>query len=535
MPPYGSEGAMAPAAEFLYILRPMSLLRSVATVGGYTMLSRILGFLREMLTAAFLGAGPLADAFFVALRLPNMFRSLFAEGAFSAAFLPLFAGKLAQEGRPAARRFAEDSLAVLLVALLIFLVLGEATTPWILDVLAPGFRADPDKFARAVDLTRIMFPYLLFISLTALQGGVLNSLDRFAAVAATPVLLNIFLIAVLLGVRPLTGDALAWAVTAAGFAQFLWLMTSCARAGLPLSLPRPRPTPEVRRLLRLMLPGAFGAGVVQINLLVSTAMASVLPSGTVAYLNYADRLNQLPLAVIGFAVGTAILPPLSRHVRSGEHARAIDTQNRAIELALLLALPAAVGLAAAAQPILAVLFQHGKFSAADTAATAPALAAYALGLPAFVLVKVLVPGFLARQDTKTPVQVGALAVVVNVTLTVGLGWKLAQLGVALALTLGGWVNALVLFALLRRRGLLAFDRRATHALPRILLAALGMGAWVLALEHLLAAPLAGAFVLKVAALALIVLAGLVAFGLLVLLFGVVDWRDILRRFRRRAA
>jgi putative peptidoglycan lipid II flippase len=523
---------MASGGEFLYILRRMALLRSVATVGGYTMISRVLGFLREMLTAAFLGAGPLADAFFVALRLPNMFRSLFAEGAFSAAFVPLFAGRLAQEGRPAARRFAEDALAVLLVALLLFLVAGEILTPWILDLLAPGFRADPEKFARAVDLTRIMFPYLLFISLTALEGGVLNSLERFAAAAATPVLLNIFLIAVLVGVRPLTGAALAWAVTAAGFAQFLWLMFSCARAGIPLSLPRPRLTPEVRHLLRLMLPGAFGAGVIQINLLVSTAMASFLPSGTVAYLNYADRLNQLPLAVVGFAVGTAILPPLSRHVRSGDVARAIDTQNRGVELALLLALPAAVGLAAAAHPILSVLFQHGKFTAFDTAATAPALAAYALGLPAFVLVKVLVPGFLARQDTKTPVKTAAVAMLVNVTLTVALGVTLAQLGVALALTLAGWVNAVMLLVLLYRHGHFAFDPRARRALPRILLAALGMGGLVLALEYVLKAPLTGAFVAQVAALALLVAAGLAGFAALVLLLGVADWRDLMRRFRR---
>jgi putative peptidoglycan lipid II flippase len=523
---------MARGGEFLYILGPMALLRSVATVGGYTMISRVLGFVREMLTAAFLGAGPLADAFFVALRLPNMFRSLFAEGAFSAAFVPLFAGKLAQEGRPAARRFAEDALAVLLVVLLLFLVAGEILTPWILDLLAPGFRSDPEKFARAVDLTRIMFPYLLFISLTALEGGVLNSLERFAAAAVTPVLLNIFLIATLVWVRPLTGAALAWAVTAAGFAQFLWLMVSCARAGVPLSLPRPRLTPEVRRLLRLMLPGAFGAGVVQINLLVSTAMASFLPSGTVAYLNYADRLNQLPLAVVGFAVGTAILPPLSRHVRTGDDARAVDTQNRGVELALLLALPAAVGLAAAAHPILSVLFQHGKFTATDTAATAPALAAYALGLPAFVLVKVLVPGFLARQDTKTPVQIAAAAMVVNVTLTVALGLTFAQLGVALALTLAGWVNALALLALLHRRGHFAFDRRAKRALPRILLAALGMGGLVLGLEYLLAAPPTGQFLLQVAALALLVIAGLAGFAALVLLLGVVDRRELMRRFRR---
>src|SRR5579872_5728616 len=224
----------------------MALLRSAATVGGYTMASRVLGFIRDILTAAYLGAGPIADAFFVAQRLPNLFRSLFAEGAFSAAFVPLFAGTIAQDGKPVAKRFAEDSLSVLLTALFIFVLIGEVFAPNLLDILAPGFRAEPQKFALTVALTRIMFPYLLFISLTALQGGVLNSVERFAATAFTPVLLNLFLIAAFLLVRPLTGQVLAWAVAAAGFAQFLWLVVSCAQAGLPLSLPRPRLTPEVK-------------------------------------------------------------------------------------------------------------------------------------------------------------------------------------------------------------------------------------------------------------------------------------------------
>ncbi|HLJ65632.1 MAG TPA: murein biosynthesis integral membrane protein MurJ, partial [Stellaceae bacterium] len=318
----------------------MALLRSVATLGGYTMASRVLGFVREMLTAAFLGAGPISDAFFVALRLPNMFRSLFAEGAFSAAFVPLFAGLIAKEGKPAARIFAEDVLAVLLLALFLFLVLGEAFTPTILELIAPGFSADPQKFALAVELTRIMFPYLLYISLVAFLGGVLNSLDRFAASAVTPVLLNIFLILALTLVRPVNGAVLAWAVTGAGVAQFLWLLVSAHHAGVTLRLPRPRLTPEVRKLLQVMLPGVFGAGVTQINLVVSTAIASLLPTGTISYLSYADRLNQLPLAVIGTAVGTAILPRLSREVRTHDAASARGTQNRGIELALLLSLPA---------------------------------------------------------------------------------------------------------------------------------------------------------------------------------------------------
>jgi putative peptidoglycan lipid II flippase len=513
----------------------MALLRSVATVGGYTMVSRVLGFVREMLVAAFLGASPVSDAFFVALRLPNMFRSLFAEGAFSAAFVPLFAGKVAKEGRAAAHGFAEDALAVLLVVLLVFFIAGEALAPTILDVIAPGFRAEPAKFALAVDLTRIMFPYLVFISLTALQGGLLNSLERFAATSFTPVLLNLFLIAALVGVRPLTGAALAWAVTGAGVAQFLWLLFSCRRAGMPLALRMPRLTAAVKHLLRIMLPGVFGAGVVQINLVVSTAMASLLPTGAVSYINYADRLNQLPLAVVGIAVGTAILPPLSRQVRLGDDAGAAATQNRGLELALLLTLPAAIALAVAAQPILLVLFQHGKFTAFDTAATAPALAAYAVGLPAFVLVKVMAPGFFARQDTKTPVKIAAGTMLINVALTIGLGFVLAQTGIALALSLSGWCNALALTLVLNRRGQFALDQRSRRALPRILLAALGMGALLLVLEYLLANAFVGSFATKLIALAVLVGGGLAGFALLALGFGVADWRELRRRFRRQAA
>ncbi|HUH85027.1 MAG TPA: lipid II flippase MurJ, partial [Stellaceae bacterium] len=303
-----------------------------------------------------------------------------------------------------------------------------------------------------------------------------------------------------------------------------------------LSLPWPRLTPEVRRLLRIMLPGVFGAGVTQINLVVSTAMASLLPSGAVSYLNYADRLNQLPLAVLGIAVGTAILPPLSRQVRQGDDAGAIATQNRGLELALLLTVPAALGLAVAAQPILAVLFQHGKFTAADTAATWPALAAYAGGLPAFVLIKVMAPGFFARQDTKTPVRIAAATMVVNVALTVALGLTLAQLGIAIALSTAGWVNALLLIAVLRRRGHFALDRRARRALPRILLAALGMGGVLLLLQRwALADAFAAGFVAKLVALVADIGAGVLGFAVLALALGLADWRMIKARLARPAA
>jgi putative peptidoglycan lipid II flippase len=516
----------------------MSLLRSVATVGSYTLISRVFGFVRDILTAAILGAGPVADAFFVAQRLPNLFRSLFAEGAFSAAFVPLFAGTMAEHGKEPARLFAEDALAVLLAALLGFVFLGEIFMPEVMGVIAPGFSADPGKFELAVDLARITFPYLLLIALVALQGGVLNSVDRFAAAAATPVLLNLFLIAALLLMRRSgwhDGRALAWAITAAGFAQFLWLMFSCGRAGLALRLPRPRLTPAVRRTLAIMAPGTIGAGVTQLNLLISTALASFLPSGSVSYLYYADRLNQLPLGVVGIAVGTAILPSLSRHVRLGHQSDAVATQNRGIELALLLTLPAAVALAVLAIPILAVLFQHGAFGPADTAATAAALTAYAAGLPGFVLIKVLAPAFFARHDTATPVKIAVAAMAVNLSLTLVLMQFLAHVGIALATTAAGWLNALMLLLLLIRRRHFAFDPRTRRNLPRICVAAVGMGA-VLAMLRLALAPLlAGPGMLSIAALAALVCAGLATFALLGLGLGLADWRVLLGRLRRLPA
>jgi putative peptidoglycan lipid II flippase len=516
----------------------MALLRSVATVASYTLLSRIFGFVRDVLTAAILGAGPVADAFFVAQRLPNLFRSLFAEGAFSAAFVPLFAGTMADRGREAARIFAEDALAVLLAALLGFVLLGEIFMPTVMAIIAPGFGEDPAKFGLAVDLARITFPYLLFIALVALQGGVLNSVDRFAAAAATPILLNLFLIAALLLMDRFgwhDGRVLAWAVTGAGFAQFLWLLSSCARAGLALRLPLPRLTPGVRRTLAVMAPGTIGAGVTQLNLLISTALASLLPGGSVSYLYYADRLNQLPLGVVGIAVGTAILPPLSRQLRLGHAADAVATQNRGAELALLLTLPAAVALALLATPILAVLFQRGAFGPADTAATAAALAAYTAGLPAFVLVKVLAPAFFARHDTVTPVKVAVGAMTANLCLTVLLMQFLAHVGIAIATSVAGWINALSLLGLLIWRGHFHFDRRFRRNLPRIALAALGMGVVLVVLRAALSQALAGPPAVRIGALAGLVGAGIGAFAALALVLGIADWRDLLGRLRRQPA
>lgn len=463
------------------------MLRNVLTVGGWTAASRVLGFVRDILIAAALGAGPAADAFFVALKLPNFFRRLFGEGAFSAAFVPLFAGTLAAEGYQQARRVAEGALSVLLVALAALTVLAVVFMPEAMTLLAPGFRRDPERFALAVELTRITFPYLMLICLVALFSGVLNGLDRFAAAAAAPLMFNVALIGGLM-LAPLLAlpraHGLAWGVAAAGIAQFVVLAWAVAAAGLPLRLPLPRLTPEVRLLLRRMGPGAIGAGVTQINLMVDVIIASFLPQGSIAFLYYADRVNQLPLGVIGTAVGTALLPALSRQVRAGEASAALTTQNRAIEFALLLTVPAAVGLAVAAWPIVLVLFGRGAFGPGDVAATASALAVYALGLPAYVLVKVFAPGFFARGDTASPVKVAVVCVALNVVLCLALIGPFAHVGVAMATVISGWVNAGALGLGLWRQGRLAPDARLTRFVLRLAMAAAVMGAAVWAAQAL---------------------------------------------------
>ena len=500
-----------------FITPGMSLLRSVATVGGYTMASRVLGFARDILIAAMLGAGPVADAFFVAFKLPNFFRRLFAEGAFNAAFVPLFSGLLAKHGRAEARRFAEQALSLLLAVLFVFVTSLQIAMPWLMYGLAPGFADDPAKFALTIELTRITFPYLLFISLVSLMGGVLNSLGRFAAAAATPILLNLCLIGVLLTlaqVMPTAGHALAWGVAFAGIVQFAWLAAACARAGMALRLPRPRLTPRVRELLRLMLPGVVGAGVVQINLVVDIVLASLLPEGSVSYLFYADRLNQLPLGVVGVAVGTALLPLLSRRVAAGEDAAALSGLNRAVELALLLAVPAAAALIAVPGPLVSTLFERGVFGPDETAATARALTAYAVGLPAYVLVKVLGPGFFARKDTRTPVRIAVLCMVVNLVLNLILMVPLKHAGLALATALAAWLNTALLAWTLHRRGQLVPDRRLRRRLPRTLLSAAGMAAGLVLAAAALAGPLAGGQASRIGALALLVAAGLALYGLL---------------------
>jgi putative peptidoglycan lipid II flippase len=516
----------------------MSLIRGIATVGGYTLVSRVLGFLRDVLTAAYLGAGPVADAFFIAFKFPNFFRRLFAEGAFNAAFVPLFAGMVAKDGRVVARNFAEDAMAVLIAVLLALTLVIELLMPQFVALVAPGFRDEPEKLALAIEFTHVTFPYLLFISLVSLQGGVLNSLDRFAAVAATPVLLNLSMIGALLVLTPLIGSAghaLSWGVAIAGVTQFLWLAAACGREGMALRLPWPRLTPEVKRLMTLMLPAALGSGVVQVNLLIDVMIASLLPTGAVSYLYYADRLYELPLAVIGIAIGTALLPLLSRQIRLGETAAATATQNRALEAAMVLTLPASLALIALATPIIATLFERGAFDAVAARETGRALVAYALGLPAYVLIKVLAPCYYARQDTRTPVKIAVVCVIANTVMAFALMQVLGHVGIALATAISAYLNCWLLARGLRRRGLLDVDRRLLRRVAGALAASIVMAGVLFIAERQLAHLLAIQGVTRWLALAALVALGLAVYGLAATLLGALRPREFLRTLRRPAS
>jgi putative peptidoglycan lipid II flippase len=523
----------------------MNLIASIFTVGGYTLASRVLGFIRDILIAHALGTGLAADAFFVSQRFPNLFRSLFAEGAFNAAFVPQFARRLEGEGHDAARRFSEHAMATMTSILLVFTAIAQAGMPWFIYLLAGGFSkgTDNSKLALAVLLTQVTFPYLLFMSLTALQGGILNSLHQYAHAAAAPILLNIVMILALLIVGPLSlsqqdvAYALAWAMTAAGVGQFLWMVIACHRAGMDLHLPWPRLTPEVRKLFRLMLPGIIGSGVMQLNLVIGTQIAS-WQDGAVSYLYYADRIYQFPLAIVGSATGVVLLPVLSRHLRAGEDAIAMETLNRGLELVLLLTVPAAVALIAIPLPIVSVLFQHGNFTAQDSLATAIALGIYGAGLPAFVLVKALTPAFYAREDTATPFRYAIISMIVNTILSVVLFQFMAFAGIALGTVLASWLNIGMLSWTLHQRGHLALDARLRSRLPRILISSLLMGFAVWAMAHWpLADALSGRPLSQAGAVVLLVLAGLILFGLLAVVTGgasAAEFRALLRG-RRPAA
>lgn len=523
----------------------MSLLRATGTIGGLTLISRILGMVRDMLMARFVGAGFASDAFLIAWRLPNLFRALFAEGAFAAVFVPMFNRTMAQadkdapgSGKDAAVAFAGQVLSVLLPILLIFTLIMMAATGPVVWAMTGGFPdGGPAKFALAKHLTQITFPYLALISLVSLLGGILNSLNRFWVNAAAPILLNICMIVAILFFRGEsqvdTAETQAIAVTVSGLLQLVWLIWSCRQAGVVLRLGLPRLSPDVKKLLKLIGPAALGAGAIQFNLLVSTSLAArFLPQGAVSYLYYADRLNQLPLGLIGIGVGTAMLPALSRQIGSGNEAAAGNTQNRAMELALFLSLPAAVALFVSAVPIIRGVLQHGAFTAADTIGSASALAAFAIGVPAYVLIKVLTPGFYARQDTKTPVRIAVFSMLFNLGGNLILIWPFGHVGVAISTAIAAWINVAMLYWTLHRREQLQMDERFKGKAVRIIFASLVMAALLWLLNPWLDPYMAKSLLERVVALGLLCGLGALTYGLAALALGAYSIAELKSQISR---
>ena len=515
----------------------MALYRAFATVGAMTIVSRVLGFVRDMLIAAVLGAGPVADAFFVAFRVPNLFRRLFAEGAFNAAFIPLFAKRLHGEGgKAAARAFAEQALAGLTFILVAVTIVGEIAMPWLMLLLAPGFAADPPKLDLAVLLARIALPYLLCMSLVALYSGVLNALGRFAIAALAPSLLNVVLIIVLLaliafghGDQSIAAMALAWGIAASGVLQVLVVVVvAAAKAGPRLAFRQPRLDQDMGRLLALAAPAIIAGGMAQLTVVLNTVIAS-LQDRVVSWLYYADRLFQLPLGVIGVAIGVVLLPELSHKLRANDSAAALAAENRSLEMALLLTLPAAVALFVAAHPIVRVLFERGAFSAVDAGATAAMLAALALGLPAFVLIKVFHPSFFAREDTKTPMIFAGIGMGANVGLSLILFVILGAVGIAIATTISGWLHVALLAGTLKSRGEFALDATFRRRCPRICIASLAMGGVVWVMAHILNDWFTPENeLMQVAALAFLVGIGLAVYALTAQALGAVELKPMLK-------
>lgn len=456
-------------------MKPIALVSGFLTVGAWTLVSRVMGFLRDVLIAFWLGSGPVAEAFIVAQSLPNMFRRFFAEGALNMAFVPMYARKLETGEDP--EGFARDAWWFMSAFLALFSLAGQFVMPLLVMAMASGFAGD-ERFDLAVTLGRIAFPYILFISLTALLSGMLNAMGRFLATAVAPVLMNAFLVAAMFAAAWAgwdMGQTLAWSVTISGVLQlgFIWVVLRLQGVRLPFR--RPRLTPELRRLFVVAAPAVLAGGVVQVNLLVGRQVAS-FSEGAVAWLTYSDRLYQLPLGVVGIAIGVVLLPDLARRLGAGDEAGSRASLNRGAEFALFLTVPAAVALAVIALPLVSVLFERGEFTATDSRQTALALAAYATGLPAFVLHKVLQPLFYAREDTRRPFLYALVAMVVNAATAVALMPLAGFLAAAIATSLSSWVMVWQLWRGSRHMGEAAHvDARLRARLPRILVSAAAMG------------------------------------------------------------
>jgi len=511
------------------------MIERILTVGGFTLLSRITGFIRDIILAAVLGAGPVADAFFVAFRLPNHFRAIFAEGAFNAAFVPSYARVRQQGGAARAEEFADRVFAMLLASQIVLLVVALVFTPEVIDVLAPGFARDPGRYALAIDLTRITFPYLLLITLVTLYGGILNALQRFAAAAAAPILLNLSMIVALLLVAffPTAGHAAAWGVLVSGALQAMLVAGDAWRVGVLPVLRWPELDADVRQFFRALGPATVGSAGVQLALFADTIIASFLPTGAVSALYYADRINQLPIGVIGIAAGTVVLPEMARRLAAGDESGAAHAQNRAVEFTLLLAVPCIAAFFVIPELIMRGLFVRGAFTDADAVAAGRTLAAYAFGLLPFVLIRSAVATFFARGDTATPVKATLIAAVVNIAFKIALMGPLAQVGLAVATSIGAWINLGLVYWFARRAGHVVIDDRLRQSIVKFVIAGVALTAALWFCQSPVARLFDGRHGLRdlITLAVLAAIGGVVYGGIILALFG-RSWLKVFRARRR---
>lgn len=510
----------------------MNLYKATGTIGGLTLVSRIFGFVRDMLLARVLGAGLAADAYQLAFRLPNTFRRLFAEGAFSVAFVPMFSERLAGPGGEAeAERFSSNVLAVFIWVLAAFTALFMLIMPAFVWLLAAEYQDVPGKFELSVELARIAFPYLALISLVSLLTGILNSMSRFAPGASAPILFNLTLIAGIVTGYYLRGDSgsdvivvriLAGAVSLSGVVQLIWLWFWLKRTGFRLKIQRPRLSPEVKELGVLILPATFGAGIYQLSQLIDTFFATRLPQGSLTLLSMGDRLNQMPLGIVGIALGTAILPALSRSIASDDQAGATRVQANAFELAMLLTLPAAAALTVCAEPFVNAFFVGGRFTQADGDVTANIVIALVAGLPAYVMVKILTPGFFARKDTRTPVYTAAAVLLFNIVLILLLIKPFGIVGLAAATAAASWLNTILLYAILHIRGHFRLPLVIFGRIARQLVAAAIMSVALIWIVGALDGYFLGSWFERAIGLITVVLAGMAVYFSTGYLVGAID-------------
>ena len=508
------------------------MLGRIFTVGGYTLLSRLTGFARDIMLAAILGAGPVADAFFVALRLPNHFRAIFAEGAFNAAFIPAYSHVQDTRGPDAAKLFGDRIFTLLFVSQVVLLIVAWLFMPQAMSLLAPGFSDDPAQRDLAITLTRITFPYLLLITLVTLYGGILNVMHRFASAAAASIFLNLAMMMTLAlaAFFPTAGHAAAWGVLISGFLQYFLLAGDAAYHGVLPKFSAIRLDDDVKGFFRTLGPATLGSMGTQVALFADTIIATFLASGALSALYYADRLNQLPIGVIGIAIGTVLLPDMSRRLTLGDHEGAMASQRRAFEFTLLFSIPFVAAFVAVPDVIMRAMFARGAFTKADAAAAGATLAAYAVGLIPFVLIRSAVATFYARKDTATPVKAALTGVAVNVALKVALVGTMAQIGLALATAVGAWINLLLVVFFAVRRDFLEFDRAFVLALLKFAAAGVVLAAALWGTAHWASHALAGMTSLRSEAiLAILILVGALVYGLSILLMFGRTWLRVLVR------